>query len=633
MHGLENDESSDDQDGQLTPNSFKTRSHHSGISRIDKSKISRSKKFIQRRNVKVKPKAPPIQKYFTDGRDVTDQNITNLDKTKPYKFPTSYEELGQKIMTKAWRKDIVKQDLKAPIFKKQGMREKLNNDLFNRLYVKVPPPDNTKTIVDLDPQFFKVVEGRPIHESFNRREYIDTVRESLRTKILIGYREDDIALINQSLANEEKLIQQIQENYQIYVNAFEDLLFNDHMSAKQLLAEAESVTNEAYEKYEEYKRLSKKYGSMRAALYGSEEKWRNCKMYQSFLYNISPLQWRNEHPEQKSKYSDIEEHFEESKACLAERTESLSEMIEFMKEECANEPSPEIYFTEPEQLIDVFRFMEVQNLNYLLHAEELAVPLANIKDGMRFANNLFDMQISELEQSISDLTSGIEWEENRAKELENLAQSLISTDFKKLIMGEEVLNLHVFVEDVYETRIGPNDANNSMLEMMKYIEEKYRYEVLSFDLVPAEQVAQLEGSCYNEQMKIMKLAEKAAKQYTELNTLTKQLSKAYAPPYQRGPGKEPRNRSQVVDPPVKITPPPRDLTEEEEEYLEYFTDFCKYTDDPQKYGIDRSRSGKHGVHPQVTENEKVTVRPTGRAKYVTRMNGIEFLEKVIMTNT
>uniref|UniRef100_A0A6P7GUP7 Uncharacterized protein LOC114340986 n=1 Tax=Diabrotica virgifera virgifera TaxID=50390 RepID=A0A6P7GUP7_DIAVI len=513
MQSLENDESSDDQDHPPTPNTHKTRSQHSGISRIDKSKITRPKKFIQRRNVKVKPKAPPIQKYFTDGRNVTDQNITDLDKTKPYKFPTSYEELGQKIMTKAWRRDIVKQDLKAPIFKKQGMREKLNNDLFNRLYVKVPTAENTKTIVDLDPQFFKVVEGRPIHESFNRREYIDTVRESLRTKILIGYREDDIALINQSLANEEKLIQQIQENYQIYVNAFEDLLFRDHMSAKQLLAEAEAITNEAYEKYEEFKRLSKKYGSMRAALYGSEEKWRNCKMYQSFLYNISPLQWRNEHPEQKSKYSDIEEHFEESTTALAEKTGSLSEMIEFMKDECANEPSPEIYFT-------------------------------------------------------------------------------------------------VWVMDVMDDNA--EESNNLN--------------------VPAEQVALLEGTCYNEQMKIMKLAEKAAKQYTELNTLTKQLSKAYAPPYQRGPGKR-KNRSQVVDPPVKITPPPRDLTEEEEEYLEYFTDFCKYTDDPQKYGIDRSRTGKHGIHPQVTENEKVSARPKSRAKYVTRMNGIEFLEKVIMTNT
>ncbi|XP_057671771.1 uncharacterized protein LOC130903591 [Diorhabda carinulata] len=604
------------------------------VSHIEKNKISHPKSIAHKFKslVKVKKKISKPEKYFTDGRNVTEANITDLDKTKPYKYPTSYEELGHKIMTRAWRKGVVKEDLQVPIHKKQGLKEKLNNDLFNRLYVKVPP-DSTKTILDLDPQYFKVVEGRPIHESFNRRDYIETVRDVLRTKILIGYREDDIALINQNLANEQKMIQQIQENYQMYVNAFEDLLFRDHLSAKQLLGESDAIANEAYDKYEEYKRLAKKYGAMKAALYSSEEKWANCRMYQKFLYKISPLQWRNEHSIKAIDENEMDDHLTELRASLVEKDTSLSEIIDFIKIECANEPPPELYFTDTDQLIDVFRFMEVQNLNYLLHAEELAIPLANIKDGMRFANQLFDVQINDLEQSISDLASGIEWEENRAKELENLAQTLISNDFKKLIMSEEILNLHVFVEDVYETRIGPNDANNSMLEMMKQIEQKYRYEVLSFDMVPAEQVALLEGTCYNEQMKIMKLAEKAAKQYAELNTLTKQLNKAYAPPFKRGLGKEPKNRSQVIDPPVKVEPPPRDLTEEEEEYLEYFTDFCKYTDDPTKYGIDRSRSGKTTIPSHVVDDEKVSVRTPGRAKYVTRIHGIEFLEKIIMTNT
>lgn len=75
------------------------------------------------------------------------------------------------------------------------------------------------------------------------------------------------------------------------------------------------------------------------------------------------------------------------------------------------------------------------------------------------------------------------WEEERAKYLEDLGNKLIKTEFKQLIKSEEMLNLHVFVEDVYETRIGPNDANLSMLEMMKGIEEKYRNELFLLDKV------------------------------------------------------------------------------------------------------------------------------------------------------
>lgn len=75
------------------------------------------------------------------------------------------------------------------------------------------------------------------------------------------------------------------------------------------------------------------------------------------------------------------------------------------------------------------------------------------------------------------------WEEDRARYLENLSKKLIRTEFKKLVKDDNVLNLHVFIEDVYETRIGPNDANLTMLEMMRGIELKYRQELLQLDKV------------------------------------------------------------------------------------------------------------------------------------------------------
>lgn len=61
--------------------------------------------------------------------------------------------------------------------------------------------------------------------------------------------------------------------------------------------------------------------------------------------------------------------------------------------------------------------------------------------------------------------------------------SLIYTEFKQLIMADDILNMHVFVEDVYESRIGPNDANLNVLEMMRSIEKRYRSEILLMDKV------------------------------------------------------------------------------------------------------------------------------------------------------
>lgn len=67
--------------------------------------------------------------------------------------------------------------------------------------------------------------------------------------------------------------------------------------------------------------------------------------------------------------------------------------------------------------------------------------------------------------------------------MEKLGHNLIKGEFRNLVIDPEVLNLHVIVEDVYETRIGPNDANLTMLEMMNAICQKYCDEIIAFDKV------------------------------------------------------------------------------------------------------------------------------------------------------
>ncbi|KAG5870135.1 hypothetical protein JTB14_029504 [Gonioctena quinquepunctata] len=574
------------------------------------------------------------KKYFTSGSKVNKDNAEDLEKSRPFDYPEEFEEFAHKVMTKAWRNDVKVKEHELKCVQKPCFRERQQTSLLNRLYVEEAPITSVKTVLDVDPQYFKIIRGRPIPDKLDIREYIQTVRDTLRNKIIEGYREDDIMLIEENLISEQKKIDTIRENYQTYVNTFEEFLYKDHSSAMQLLKESEQAANAAYDKYEEYKKLAKKYGAMRSSLYNSEEKWRNCKMYQKFLYLVSPLSWRASR--QKYRRASIyiidtdeddesENIFGKYRVSVAEKGASLRDIIQIFRQESMNEEAPQLYFTDPEQLLEVFRFMEVQNLNSLLHSEELAVPLENVGEGMKVAEELFDYEISQLRSNIESLSGGISWEEERARYLEKLGKNLIENEFKSLVMDDSVLNLHVYVEDVYETRIGPNDANLSMLKMMKAIEEKYRHELLSLDKVPSEQVQMLEGSCYVEQMRVMRLAEKAAKQYAQLEQLTNTLNRAFAPPFKRVGGKETKKRSPPIDPPQKSEPAPRKLTEKEEEYLEYFTDFCKETDDPERYGID-------------TRTENVPLTPAffdsqgDRSRYG-RIQRLAVVERMIMTNT
>ncbi|ERL88852.1 hypothetical protein D910_06234 [Dendroctonus ponderosae] len=544
---------------------------------------------------------PEVKKrYFTAGYGITKSKMRNLDKEPPpFCYPQDLEEFAHKVMTKAWRNNIRVKELIGKCSEKPSHKDRQSKDLLQRLYVEQPAIQTMKSILDIAPEYFKVVEGRPIPDRLDIRKYIDVVRDTLRTKIVNGYREDDIMLIEENLLLEQKVIESIKENYNQYVNAFEEFLYRDHTSSMQLLKESEQAARGAYDKYEEYKAVAKKYGAVRSSLYNSEEKWRNCQMYEKFLFLVSPFNWRYQRrgatkaattsPNECNE--DLEENlFGKYRLSVAEKEVSLNDLILKFNQEYQESLPPELYFTNPEQLLDVFRFMEMQNLNSLLHSEELALPLEQVREGMRRAAEMFDDEITSLRDSIDKLEGGISWEEERAKYLEDLALKLIGNEFKKLVMDDEVLNLHVFVEEVYETRIGPNDANLSMEDMMRSIEARYRHELLALDKA--------------KQMMVMRLAERAAKQYAELEQLTHKLNRAFAPPFQKDEGKVPKKRSPPHKQRHQLAPPPRELTSSEAEYLDFFTDFCQYNDDPQDYGINTAFRRKLNAAIPAPDNDK-----------------------------
>ncbi|KAK9880954.1 hypothetical protein WA026_013278 [Henosepilachna vigintioctopunctata] len=437
-------------------------------------------------------------KYFSYAPGVDESNLRDLfTEPSPFLYPKDLEEFAQKVLNKAWRNNLKTTELAKKFYERNNYRTRQGGDILNRLYTENPDVSNMKYIIDIDPDFFKIADGRPIPDKLNIRDYIETVRDVLRTKIINGYREDDILLIEESLRLEQKMIDEIKENYQTYVNTFEEFLYNDHTYSMKLLRQSEQEAVLAYQKYEEYKELSKEYGALRSVLYNCEEKWRNCKMYQKFLYLVSPLSWRKQHDFYHFKSPDEPiEAPEGSNAIFGkyrlgdkEAEISLEDLIGQFLDDCATQREPELYFEDPEQLLDVFRFMELQNLNSLLHSEELAAPLEAVKAGMLKAERLFDIEIQGLRESIDKLAAGIAWEEERAKYLEQLAMELVNGEFRKLVVDEDILNLHVFVEDVYEARIGPNDANLSVTDMMRGIEIKYRNELLQLDKMPSNKLA------------------------------------------------------------------------------------------------------------------------------------------------
>ena len=360
-------------------------------------------------------KLPRIKpRYFTSGCGINDQNQRDLlNEPSPFVYPKDQEEIAHKVMTKAWRSELRRKELSYKYNERHNYKSRQQADMLNRLYVKEPQVKSAKMVTDVDPEFFTIVEGRPIPEKLRLRKYIATVREVLKTKILTGYRGDDIMLIDESLILEQKEIDRIRANYQTYVNTFEEFLYKDHTASMNLLKESDREAMLAQEKYEEYRKLSREYGALKSILYSTEEKWRSCKLYQRFLYLVSPMAWREEYDYyyiqegDLTAFQEVSSIFAKYRLNVTDETASLEDLITQFRNDCAQQKEPALYFTDPNQLLDVFRFMELQNLNSLLHSEELAAPLENVKEGMARAEELFNAEINALQELIDKLAGGI----------------------------------------------------------------------------------------------------------------------------------------------------------------------------------------------------------------------------------
>ncbi|KAF5304036.1 hypothetical protein FQA39_LY01821 [Lamprigera yunnana] len=572
-----------------------------------------TRKSIKKKEPKLKPPSAlervfgkvgkPRDHYFTAGVNINESNQRNVHtEPLPFSYPKDLEQFSYRLMAKAWRDKRIRQENQLKCKNRQSNRTSQKVDLLNRLYVKDPEIKSMKTILDIDPEFFTLIEGRPVVQKFNRLGYVRDMRDILRTNVITGYREDEILLIEENFSEEMRILEEIKAEFQKYVNTFEEFLFNDHTSAMSVLLESEKQAKLAAEKADELRSLSKNYGSLRSIVYNLEEKWRNCKMYQKFLYLISPSEWRREHDFYfiaETSSTNLISHLREDSSIFERfrlspnRVQSLDELIEQFLEDVSIQSEPALFFTEPDQLLKVFSFIELQNLNTLLHSEELAVPIQNVKEALDAAEENFAAEISALHEMIDKLEEGIKWEEQRAKYLEELAVELINGDFREIISNKEVINLYVFVEDVYESRIGVNDSNMSMKEMMRIVETSYRNYLLQLDRLPDDVVYKAEMTCYREEEKILMLAHDATRKLTQVEQLMKHLTRLLEPPVYKI-SKPLRPRSPPVDIRKKRTHKARHLTQEQLDFLNFFSDFCFHSDDPNDFGVD---------FPQLTDDE------------------------------
>ncbi|PNF16549.1 hypothetical protein B7P43_G07189 [Cryptotermes secundus] len=521
--------------------------------------------------------------YFSSGTGVDTSSMRDvLKEPTPFSFAPDTDEFSCRTLHKLWRQRSRDEEARHDFSTRPNYRSRQNRDLLKRLYVPGEEVQECREpgLLDIDPQYFKILEGRPVREKLNIRKYVEEVRGTLKARLRVGYRLDEAMHIEEMLKKEQKRLRNAEAMHKLYADCFSEFLEQDYESSMELLNGAQKEAEKTADMSYQLKELEKELGALKRDVSTLEEKWRNCKMFQKFLYMVSPMDWRRKHdyihrkgPSSVLLVSEMPSLFGRYRLSITESEAPLESLLDLFLEDIDSGEEPFLYFTEPRELTQVLQDMESQNLNCFMHSGDLSGPIRAAEQGLEQVQDQLNTQSGFVMGKIKDLEAAISWEEDRTQSLKDKAREVLYGLYKDHILSERTLKLHVFVEDVYETYVAPRDSSVGLRDMMRGIELKVESLLLKLDYLPFEIVKVAESKTYEDEARIRKEAQIAELKIKLVEKLKRRLRRALEPPdYRHGKPLKPRSEP----PPIrkKRPKPEKHLTDEEKDFLDFFTDYC-----------------------------------------------------------
>lgn len=172
---------------------------------------------------------------------------------------------------------------------------------------------------------------------------------------MTGYRRDETLMIDEKVMTEQKIIQDIKDQCKSYLNAFETFVSNDYDDAMKELRQADKESIVTMDKNAEIKKLYTELASIEFSVYKLEERWRDLKMYQKFLYYVSPMSWRKQHDYLNKFEASSAKIFQKYRLTSHGEIPPLERLVDVYLQEIESEQEPMLYFNEPQELKKVFR--------------------------------------------------------------------------------------------------------------------------------------------------------------------------------------------------------------------------------------------------------------------------------------
>ncbi|XP_064073450.1 uncharacterized protein LOC113393884 [Vanessa tameamea] len=392
--------------------------------------------------------------------------------------------------------------------------------------IKLPPitkckKSDVRTILDVDPQYFSLVEGRPIKTNTSINKYKQNIRNIALKRTLHGFLTDEILRINREIETERKIYNTASKHFEEYQHSFDKFLADDNNKTIVIMKTSDNLAKELSNETEEHKKANFELATIKSKLQYINETLQILLSFQCFLHKAAPILWQ-----EKYNINLNLEHLE----ILSMDSDIFVEIhINLIRERLSKLPPSRLYFKTPDQLLIVFDLLEKQNLNYLLVTEELNVEKNKFLKSLGFLKNLLGNELEFIKAKMKKIEELIVWNKHREIELKEIFFQILEDKMQYLVSSETVLQIFNYVEFAYEQVIASNDANLSSLDMTVALEEEYNNLMLDLSAFDLDVIKAIEKETYQNEAKETKQAKIASKLLKDVNKLNKRLKSSYEP--------------------------------------------------------------------------------------------------------
>ncbi|KAG9396979.1 protein of unknown function (DUF4200) [Carpediemonas membranifera] len=317
-------------------------------------------------------------------------------------------------------------------------------------------------------------------DRLSTRDLLVKKRELFLVQMSLDLKREEIRQLEEKAAKREKELADAETLLEQDSVRFDEFLKANDLEAVQAIKKAEMETKRRLEKQAEIKRLNMQVLAVKSDISKSQDQLNDCNRYKAFLESLAPAEWLDEH-----------------------------------------KGSNELYFTQPQQLLDTFSTLEESNLFLIQTSQEAEESLELLTSQLEVARREYEEEKAALTEQVAGLEAMI----HRA--------GSASQDWSPTASVEQDLSaLHEVVAEACRS-VGIEVGNSGAVELMAKLEDRLEGLIKTATTLPEKILVEAEGQRERERRQAVREAKLQAQKAQQEERLQRALERAQQPPFKR----------------------------------------------------------------------------------------------------